>query len=238
MLGQPASADRAEEAFSAGHFREAAQIAEAEGGADNLARAARALLADTVVSGRLDKRKVEESAGLAKQALAIDPDNIEGRLQLAIALSLLARDMSRGEAMDSGYASTARDLVESVLEDEPDNAYAHGFMAVWNVEVVRRGGSIGSAFMGASMRKARQHYRQALAHGEDDPSFEWQYARALAAHNARRYRDEIEACLRRAAGAVPQTALAGAMQDRANSFSAYMAGHSRRDIERLAESLL
>jgi tetratricopeptide (TPR) repeat protein len=238
MSVSPAFADGIADAFDAGRFAEAAALARAEGGADNLAIAARALLAETMVSGRVDKAKIEEAEGLAKQALALEPDHGDARLQLAIALSMLARDMSRGEALDSGHASQARDLVQAVLEDEPDNAYAHGFMAVWNVEVVRRGGSMGSAFMGASMRKARDHYRAALVHGGVDPSFDWQYARALAAHNARKYRKEIEACLSRAAAAAPKTALSSVMQARARDFEAYMTTHSRRDIERMAASLL
>ncbi|MGB3626599.1 MAG: hypothetical protein WA989_12265 [Henriciella sp.] len=238
MLGQPASADRAEEAFVAGDFLEAAQIAEAEGGAANYARAARCLLADIVVSGALNEGRLKTAETLARQSLDLDPQHPEARLQLAIALSLLSRDMSVREALDSGNASTARDLVESVIEDEPGNVYAHGFLAVWHVEVVRRGGSLGSAFMKASMADAFAHYRAAIATGESDASLHWQFARALAAHDAQKYAAEISILLERAATDRSPTALSDRMQARAAAFGDYIESHTRRDVERYARSLL
>ncbi|MEQ8558944.1 MAG: hypothetical protein RIB03_11560 [Henriciella sp.] len=235
---QTASADRVEQAFASGRFLEAAELARAEGGADNYARAARALLADAVASGRPTVERLDEAEAMARQAVALDPKHPEGRLQLAIALSLKSREMSTREALDSGYGGMSRDLAEAVIEDDPDNVYAHGFMAVWNIEVVRRGGALGSAFMGASMRKARNHYVQAIETGQADPSLHWQYARALAALNARKYESDIEMCLERAMTTQAETALAELMQARARSFQLYVRTHSRKDIERAAEVLL
>ena len=231
-------ADPAGEAFDAGRFLEAADIAREEGGADNLARAARALLADGIASGSPSPERLDEAEGLARQALALDPGHIEARLQLAITLSLKSREMSTREALDTGYGKQSKALAESVIEDDPDNAYAHGFLAVWNVEVVRRGGSMGAAIMGASLRQAREHYEAAVRTSNGDPSVHWQYARALAALNASKYRGEIEACLARAVQAEPGTALAELMQSRAKSFQTYVASHSRRDIEAIAATLL
>lgn len=238
LLSLPAQADRAEEAFVSGRFMEAARLAEAEGDADSLGRAARAVLADAVVSGQPETARLREAEMLARRAIAIEPHHVEGRLQLAIALSMQARAMSTREAMKSGYGGMARDLAEGVLRDDPDNAYAHGFLAVWNLEVVRRGGAIGSAFMGASVGKARQHYRAALADGPTDPSIHWQYARALAALDARKYDDAIEQCLERASRETPQTALAELMQARAINFRSFVASHSVAEIERTAAALL
>ncbi|WP_084398256.1 tetratricopeptide repeat protein [Henriciella aquimarina] len=234
----PAMAERAETAFNAGRFLDAARIAEAEGGADNLAYAARSFLAEAVASGAPAPLQLDRAEALARRALEADPEHIEARLQLAIALSLKSRAMSTGEALESGYGRTACDLVQSVLEDDPDNVYAHGFLAIWNIEVIRRGGGLGAAFMGASMGQARRHYRAATQTGEADLSIDWQFARALASLNARKYRDEIEASLARAAAAHPDTALAEMMQSRALSFRQYVTSHSRRDIEALAASLL
>ena len=44
--------------------------------------------------------------------------------------------MTVGEARKTGWGDEARDLAEAVLDDEPDNFYAHGFLSVWHVEVV------------------------------------------------------------------------------------------------------
>lgn len=238
LTGMPAAADPVEQAFVSGRYLEAANLAELEGGADNFARAARALLADAVSSGSPVPGRLNEAEALARRALALDGDHLEGRLQLAIALSLKSRSMSIRETLDSGYGGLSRDLAEGVIADDPDNVYAHGFLAVWNIEVVRRGGSFGSAFMGASTRKARRHYREAMASGEADPSLHWQYARALAALNARKYHDDILICLDRAATGRADTALARLMQARAQSFQAYVETHSSQEIERAAAVLL
>lgn len=238
FFAPPVHADRAEEAFVSGRFMEAARLAEAAGDADSLGRAARAVLADAVVSGQPQTANLREAEMLARRAIALDPHHIEGRLQLAIALSMQARAMNPREAMDSGYGRQARELAEAVLEDDPNNAYAHGFLAVWNLEVVRRGGSLGAAFMGASVRKAREHYRQAIASGPTDPSIHWQYARALAALDARKYSETVEHCLEQAMRETPQTALAELMQARAINFRSFVASHSVAEIERTAASLL
>ena len=94
-----------------------------------------------------------------------------------------------------------KDLAEAVLKDDPNNAYAHGFLAVWNIEVVRRGGSVGSAIMGASLKQARKHYSAATRTLPQDAATHWQFARAMAALNARKYRAEIDAALAKALAA-------------------------------------
>lgn len=238
LLVPAARADRIHQAFTTGRFLEAAELAQEAGGADNLAVAARSLLADAVINGEPMHERLNRAESMARAALQLDPDHVEGRLQLAIAVSLKARLMSTGAAMNSGYGGLSRDLAESVIEDDPENFYAHGFMAVWNIEIVRRGGSFGSAFMGASVRKGRRHYYEALETGTVDPSLHWQYARALAALNARKYSDEIEAALQRACVEQADDALSQLMQARARSFQSYLDSHSVREVEQAAAMLL
>lgn len=238
LSGAPASADPIERAFASGQFLQSAEMAQLEGGADNYARAARAILADAIIEGKPTDSRLDEAEALARKALSLDPEHVEGRLQLAITLSLKARKMSTREALDSGYGGTSRDLVKDVLEAHPDNVYAQGFMAVWNIEVVRRGGGLGAAFMGASVQSAREHYTRAVETGEADPALHWQYARALAALNARKYEDEIATCLDRAVSGEADDTLTRIMQARAQSFQLYVKDHSRKDIERAAAALL
>lgn len=238
LCGAPASADPIEQAFVSGRFLQSAEMAELEGGADNFARAARAILADAIIQGEPTDSRLDDAEALARKALSLDPEHVEGRLQLAITLSLKARRMSTREALDSGYGGASRDLVKDVLEAHPDNVYAQGFMAVWNIEVVRRGGGLGAAFMGASVHKAREHYTRAIETGEADPALHWQYARALAALNARKYEDEIATCLDRAISGQADDTLTRIMQARAQSFRHYVDGHTREDIEKAAAALL
>ena len=234
----PAFAETGEEAYLAGRFLEAASICEDEGGADNLARAARSLLAHDVAAGKLEETSLIRAEKLARAALEVEPDHVEGRLQLAIALSMRSRLMSTREVLNSGYGKTGRDLARGVLEDDPSNVYAHGFLAVWNIEVVRKGGSLGAAWFGASLSDARTHFEAARRMDPDSPSLCWQYARALAAYDYSRYHDEIFETLTCALKADAGSAIDKLMQARARAFWIYARKHTRREIETQAAALL
>ena len=234
----PAAGDPAEDAFAAGRYMEAAGLAEAAGGPDNLAKAARCVLADEVVSGALDPAALDKAETLARSALKEDEDHVEARLQLAIALSLKSRLMSTSDVLKAGYGSEGRDLARSVLEDDPGNAYAHGFLSVWNVEVVRKGGRLGAAWFGAGLGAAREHFEAALASDPQNPALCWQYARALAAQDYRKHYEEVFDALRCSLETKADTELDRVMQDRARSFWAYARGHSRQEIEERAADLL
>lgn len=227
-------------AFNDGRYSEAASLARVEATPDSLAFAARSLLAEAMSAP--DHTPPEplmlEAEALARRAVELAPNHIEGRLQLAIALSLRARSMSVREARKSGFGSQAKILAEAVLEEDPDNAYGHGFLAVWHVEVVRRGGSFGSAVMGASVRKARAHYARAIEENPDDASVHWQYARALSALNTRKYRSEIDAALAAAFAATCETQLEHLMQARAEELQTALITQNRREVEALAEQML
>lgn len=238
LAGLPVMADPAEDAFAAGRFMEAASLAEAEGGADNLARAARCVLAEEVTGGSLDRSALERAERLSRAALSQDPGHVEGRLQLAIALSLKSRLMSTSDVLKAGYGSEGRDLVRAVLEDEPANSYAHGFLAVWNIEVVRKGGALGAAWFGAGLDQARTHFEAALASDPQNPALCWQYARALAAEDYRKHHGEVFEALSCALETKAETELDRVMQQRAREFWAYARGHTRREIEARAGDLL
>ena len=147
----------AEKAYLAGEYDVAFADVAADRGADACAFGARMLLAKAM-SGDVQPPRSLLSAALAEanNALVVEPQHIEGRLQKAIALSLLVRPMSLREARDSGFGEEARALAEAVLVDDPANAYAHGFLAVWHIEVINRGGFLGAMVLGASMDDAEE----------------------------------------------------------------------------------
>lgn len=238
----PAFAEQSalDEAFSAGQYRDAATHAQTKQSADGLAFAARCLLAEAMSApDHIPPQDIViEAEKLARQAMELDGGHIEGRLQLAIALSLRAHPLTTRETMRAGYGGDAKDLVESVLEDDPGNFYAHGFLAVWNIEVVNRGGSIGSAVLGASVNKGRAHYQNAVSVTANDPATHWQYARALTALNANKYREDIDAALQSAVSAPASTALARVMQDRARILQTALQTQKRREVEQLADAML
>ena len=226
-------------AFHEGRYEEAAQTAASASTADAYALAARALLAKGMCGpGQPPADLLELATTHAQAALEIDPAHLEGRLQLAISRSLTARPLSTRQALRTGYAKDAKKLAESVLADDPDNAYAHGFLAVWHVEVIRRGGSIGAAMMDADIDDARDHYAKAIASMPGDASIHWQFARALAATNVRRFRSEIETALIAAESAPIETPLERVMASRAARLAALMQTQSTRAVQAEAARML
>ena len=168
-------------AFSEGRYSDAASAADVMHTPDNLAFAARGLLAKAMSAEDFipPPDLIDQAEQFAREALIEAPEHIEARLQLAIALSLKTRPMTTRQTLRSGYGDEAKRLVESVLEDDPANVYAHGFLSVWHIEVRRRGGAIGASMLGASVKQGRKHYQNAVALSPDDASVHWQYARAL-----------------------------------------------------------
>ena len=92
--------------------------------------------------------------------------------------------------------------------------------------------------MGASVNKARRHYQAALRSAPDDASIHWQYARALAALNAKRYRDEIATSLEIALGCHAETLLEDIMQRRADTLRAELETKSWKRAEKIAAQML
>lgn len=238
--GEPRPAfEQASAAFQNGEFLHAASLGAEVGDPDGLALAARALLAEAVYrDSEPPASLLAEAERLARLALDEDPHHIEARLQLAISWSLQLRAMSNGEVRRSGLGGATRDLALSVLEDDPGNAYAHGLLAVWNVEVVRRGGAIGSAIMGASVQDGLDHYQEAIAQAPGEASLHWQMARVLASLDARRYRGQIDSALDSVQAADADGPLLPVLTERAGILSAALQSQPARDVERLAEQML
>lgn len=183
-----ASAQTAGEAYEQGAFLAAATLAEADGGADDLALAARALLAEVVTGDPADMDALLVRAETnARRALTVDADNVEARLQLAVAIGMQGRRATIGEAMRKGYAHEGRTLVRAAVRDAPREAWAHALDGGWNLEVVRRGGLMGAAYFGASVAAGRAAFERARRLAPDDPLIAYQYAVALLELDAARY---------------------------------------------------
>ncbi|MFN3211838.1 MAG: hypothetical protein ACE37M_01920 [Henriciella sp.] len=243
LLASPAAMaeDEAQRvAFTEGRYHEAVLLSATLPTADNLAFSARSLLAEAVSAPDYapPPHLLDAAEANAREALALDPNHVEARLQLAIALSLKARPLSTRAAMRTGYGEEAKRLAEAALRDDPDNKYAHGFLAVWHLEVRRRGGAIGGSIMGASVRKARAHYQAAIQSAPDDAAIHWQYARALTALNAKRHRDEIHAVLSVALDCQAESQLEGVMKQRAEWLSAKLHQKNWKAAEQTAAQML
>lgn len=242
LLAQPASAHPTSSElagkFARGEYLTAAAAAESAAGADDLAFAARALLAHCMTgSSEPDAGIVDRAARDAEAALKEEPGHEEAQLQLAIALSLKSRVMDPMAAWTAGYGDKGKKLAEAVLKNDPQNFYAHGFLAVWNIEVERRGGSMGAWVMGASLDEARRHYEAARALAPDDIGIHWQYARALAAMDLKRYQGEVTTVLLRAMEAAASDHVEEVMQARSQRLLAAISGDAD-GAQKLAREML
>ncbi len=207
--------------------------------ADILAAESRVLLSACILQGSCpDEQTPIEAAKLASRALGLEDGHVEARLQLAIALSMQARDMPLSEAREGRYAERMRALAEGVLEDDPDNAWAHGFMAVWHVEVRRRGGVFGAAFMGASLNAAEKHFEAITRTAPDNLILKWQYARALAGLDAERFDDEIKLILTDILDRTPKDDLEICAQERATLVLQNLGRKDYASVEQLASRLM
>jgi tetratricopeptide (TPR) repeat protein len=235
-LGNPPA--KLTDMFARGDYMEAAAEAELAASADDLAFAARSLLAHCMTGTQAPEAAIVDRASKdAEAALKLDPGHEEGRLQLAIALSLKSRTMGLLDAWSAGYGDKGRSLVSEVLAKDPANFYAHGFLAVWNVEVFHRGGSIGATFMGASLKEARRQYDAAVRLAPDDVGIHWQYGRALAALDVKDHGAEAIEVLGRAVAAKADDHVEKIMQDRAVRLLQALKG-DRRIAQLLARELL
>lgn len=236
-FAHPTSSELAEK-FARGEYMAAATRAEAMAGPDDFAFAARALLAQCMTgAAAVDPLLVERATRDAEAALKLDPAHEEGRLQLAIALSLKSRDMDAMAAWNAGYGEKGKKLAEGVLKTDPANFYAHGFLAVWNIEVERRGGGMGAWMMGASLDAARRHYEAARTLAPDDVGIHWQFARALAALDLKAHWKDVNAALDRAVSAAAADHVEQVMQVRARRLLAAM-GENREAAQKLAQAML
>lgn len=224
--------------FARGDYMAAAQEGEADAGADDLAFAPRALLAYCMTgAGEPNDDTVERASRNAEAALKLEPGHEEGRLQLAIALPLKSRRMDVMGAWTSGYGEKGRKLAEDVLKADPSNFYALGFLAVWNIEVERLGGSLGAWAMGARLDKERSYYDAATRLAPDDVGIHWQYARALVALDASEHAAQASQALARAIAANAGDHVEQVMQSRAAQLAAALTG-DKESAQKLAQVLL
>lgn len=224
--------------FANGDYLDAARRAEADATADDLAFAARSLLAQCMTADHEpDLTLVGRAETDARKALQLAPEQEEALLQLAIALSLRSREMNLIDAWNAGYGSQGRDLAAQVLAKDPGNYYAHGFLAVWNLEVRRRGGALGGKLLNANVAEGQRQYEEAARLAPDDAGIHWQFARALVALDARRYGAEAEGILDRAIASGAEGHVQAVMRVRAQKLAGALKGDPRQ-AQALARSML
>lgn len=224
-LAWPAHARTADELYAAGAFSAAADVGEREPGVAGKLIAARALLAMAIN----DFRGPQASAWLdraqrnSEAALAAAPDSATARLQIATALGMKGRRLPAKAAANAGYARRGKLLIDEALRLAPEEPWAYALLGGWNLEVVRRGGPVGSVLMGASARAGVRAFDRARALAPADPVIAFHYAIALLSLDAERYESKAKALLAAASEAAPRNAFEANVRDDARGLLAVVA---------------
>lgn len=163
----------AEARYREGAMRTAAALARQADGAEGFALAAKAGLVDAVyLAPASDRRaRLEQAAADARRALERDPDHVEAHLHLAIALGHLADLEDPVSAHVKGYAAEAKAHLDRALALEPDNAWAHGLLGMWHLQIVRRAdAALARSLYGATEKEGVARCAKAAALAPEEPA--------------------------------------------------------------------
>lgn len=158
--------DKATALYHRGKFAEAAKLGRAAGSADGFALAAKGTLVDAVHLAPLEKKSdlLQVAIGDARRALALDPEHVEARLQLAIALGNLAELRDPIQAHLDGFAKRGKELIDQALRLDPDNRWARALLGIWHLRIVERAGAgLGQQLYGASREAGLDYCSEALS---------------------------------------------------------------------------
>lgn len=195
--------------YAQGQFLAAAERAEAQdASSSSLAFAARALMAACITdpdASNLDAW-LNRAESAARDALTLDADSVEARLQWALVLGVRGRRAGITEAVSRNYAPRGRRLIERAIALEPNNAWAHALMGGWHLEVLRRGGRAGARLYGARLATGLAEFERARDLAPSDPMIAVQYAIALIELDAQIYGDRARVLLAEAGNASPRDA--------------------------------
>lgn len=208
---------RAQADFAAGRWRQAATIASRLHDADNLAFAARSLLASALLSATSNNRTADivQARQFAQAALIVDPRHIEGRLQLATALGLQARLGSPTRAFAAGLPQRVRRLLNSVLKDAPGQAWTYALLGGWHLEGLRIGGRAAQTMLGADIGQGKAAFANAMRLEPSQAATPFYFAASLLALDPAGNAREARSLLVQAQNAPLRDAFQGAVKTRA-----------------------
>ncbi len=241
----PASATTAEgqHLFDTGAYRQAAEavLGQAAGAqADGQAFAARALLAYVSLAplGQERDRALAQAEAHARRAILLDPEHVEGRLQLAVALGYRGRADGPMVAHLAGLAGEAREQIDAALAVAPDNPFALAIDGAWHLEIVAGAGPVmADLFYGATLDKGQAAFQAARSQAPNNLLFDVQYAVALLSFGVVHHRDAVLAMLDAARAKTPHDALSAHYQASATALHTALSANDAAAVQELVATL-
>jgi hypothetical protein len=183
--------------YDQGVMLKAAGLARGFGTADGYVLAAQATLVAAIyqVPGGPDETLLRQAAADARAALALDPNNVQALLRLAVALGYIA-ESDPIDAHLNGTAHEGKALLDRALALAPDSAWAHGMLGVWHLRVVKHAGPmLAESLYGASLDQGRAQCDEAARLAPEIVAVRLGCAVALLEADPRRYRQAALATL-------------------------------------------
>jgi tetratricopeptide (TPR) repeat protein len=225
IVGAPARAaeNAALAMFEKGDYLAAAKAGATEGTASSLALAARATLADATLRDTPCMECLQNAEALARRAIAVDPNNMEGHIHLAVSLGYQARIIGPIRARFARFPEQAKEEIETALRLAPNSHWALSAAGGFNIEVVRAGGRfLGNLIYGATFENGVSYFHKAIASDPENPLIKLQYALALTGYAFDARRAEIVAVLDSSVRSKPGNVYEEAMRQRANRLLALL----------------
>jgi hypothetical protein len=211
----------ARSAYQAGRWQDAAAQAAARSDPNNQAFAARAFLASALLNTNSQARQpaITQALAYAQAALAIAPNHVEGRLQLATALGLQARAMAPARAFARGLPQRVKRLLDGVARDAPNQAWAFALLGGWHLEGLRIGGPAARAMLGCNLALGKAAFERAMQLDPQEASPPFYFAASLLALAPAANANDAQALLRRATSCPDRDVFQATVKSRAVSLA-------------------
>lgn len=174
------SMESARTAYEDGRFVEAADIAESIGTAEAYILAARSLSTHAYYEASEEdwEAVIQRAMRMGEEAIRADSSGAEAYFSMVSAVGRYAQGKSAWTALREGLGGRIKDLLEIVLEIDPDHIEGLTALGCWHADVAAQG-RVARMIYGGKRKEAVALFDRALALAPDDKDLLLQYGARL-----------------------------------------------------------
>lgn len=135
----------------------------------------------TLVETNPDRRQLllEEIVTLTEDILPLAPDHTMIRFGQAYGKARILENLSRSEALGTGYTGDVKKQLEQLLEENPENIYALTLLAGVHAGIMEKAGRLmARVTFGSKPELMEDYFQRAMALNDAYPGLYYEYARA------------------------------------------------------------